>query len=82
MEIRVSAEIDEEAGGKAAFGRWLLTQDKRTDWVGDLAKAAKADRGFPRDGDAEAVRARMREQQADGDAWSAIDDAEDDWLCL
>lgn len=78
----MSDVAERDTDTKPAFGAWLLKQADRSDWVGDLAKAAKADRGFPRNGDAEAVRARMREQQADGDAWAAIDDAEDDWLCL
>lgn len=65
-----------------AFGAWLLRQDKRDGWIGDLARAAKTDRQFPREGDPEAVRKRMREMQADGDAWAAIDEAEDDWLCI
>lgn len=33
-----SAETDD----KAIFGIWLLTQHDRSDWVGDLARAAKA----------------------------------------
>jgi uncharacterized protein YozE (UPF0346 family) len=62
------------------FGRWLLTQRDRGDWVDDLATAARADRSFPKDGDPEAVRKHLRGQQADGDVFAAVDDAETDWL--
>lgn len=62
------------------FGRWLLAQRDRGDWVDDLATAARADRSFPKDGDPEAVRAHLRAQQADGDTFQAVDDAEMDWL--
>lgn len=62
-----------------AFGAWLLTQKDRGDWVDDLAAAARADRTFPKNGDPEAVRAHIRKQQADGDTFQAIEDAESDW---
>ncbi len=62
------------------FGRWLLTQKDRDGWVGDLAKAAKLDPKFPRDGDPEGVRARLREMMAEGDMFEAVDDAESDRL--
>lgn len=62
-----------------SFGRWLLKQCERGDWVDGLADAARADRTFPKDGDPEAVRGHLRKQQADGDAFAAIDDAESDW---
>lgn len=64
------------------FGRWLLVQRDRGDWIDDLANAARADRAFPKDGDPEAVRAHLRQQQADGDTFQAVDDAEMDWLSL
>jgi hypothetical protein len=63
-----------------AFGRWLLKQRDRRDWIDGVAEAARADRQFPRDGDPEAVRKRLREMSADGDAFAAIDDAELHWL--
>ena len=65
-----------------AFGRWLLAQRDRGDWVDGLADAARADRAFPKDGDPEAVRAYLRNAQADGDTFQAVDDAELDWLSL
>ena len=62
------------------FGRWLLKQHDRGDWIDGVAAAARADRQFPKDGDPEAVRARLREMSADGDAFAAIDDAKVDWM--
>jgi uncharacterized protein YozE (UPF0346 family) len=70
---------DDQAKPKIAFGRWLLTQRDRGDWVDGIAEAARADRTFPKDGDPEAVRAHLRRQQTDGDAFAAVDDAESDW---
>ena len=61
------------------FGRWLIAQKDRGDWIDGIAIAARADRYFPKDGDPEAVRKHLRDQQADGDAFAAIDDAETDW---
>ena len=61
------------------FGRWLVGQRDRGDWIDDLANAARSDRGFPKDGDPEAVRAHLRAQQADGDVFQIVDDAELDW---
>jgi hypothetical protein len=51
-----------------AFGRWLLSQRNRGDWVDGIADAAWADRTFLRDGEPEAARAHLHKQQADGDA--------------
>lgn len=62
------------------FGRWLLAQKDRGDWIDGVADAARADRQFPKDGDPEAVRKRLRELSADGDAFAAIDDAELHWI--
>ena len=70
---------DADRGSQPAFGTWLLTQRDRGDWVDGIADAARADRTFPKHGDPEAVRAHLRKQQADGDAFAAIDDAESDW---
>lgn len=49
------------------FGEWLLVQRDREGWVGDLVKAARADPKFPKRGQPEAVRARLREVQCEGD---------------
>lgn len=64
------------------FGTWLLAQVHRDGWISDLVKAAKADRGFPRDGDPEAVRRHLNEKQAESDMLEAVDDAESLWLRL
>lgn len=64
---------------RGPFGRWLLVQVERGGLVGELAKGAMADRGFPRDGDPEAVRKRLSMLQADGDMFEALDEAELDW---
>ncbi|WP_242146994.1 hypothetical protein [Sphingomonas sp. BAUL-RG-20F-R05-02] len=47
-----------------------------------IADAARADRTFPKDGAHEAVRAQLRGQQADGDAFAAVDDAGSDWMAI
>lgn len=70
---------DQEAATPISFGRWLLIQRDRGDWVDGLAEAARADRAFPKDGDPEAVRTHLRQQQADGDTFQAVDDAETSW---
>ena len=71
---------DDQQDAKPAFGKWLLAQRGRGDWVDGIADAARTDRTFPKNGDPEAVRAHLRKQQADGDAFAAIDDAESDWM--
>jgi hypothetical protein len=62
------------------FGTWLLAQTKNDGWIGDLAKAAKADRAFPRNGDADAVRERLSLAGAEVDMVEAVDVAELAWL--
>jgi hypothetical protein len=62
------------------FGAWLLSQKDREGWVGDLAKAARSDPKFPRNGIPEDVRARLRDTMAEGDMFEAVDDAEADWM--
>jgi len=44
--------------------------------IGQLAKAATADRGFPRDGDFEAISRRLNRLQADGDTHAALEQAD------
>jgi uncharacterized protein YozE (UPF0346 family) len=77
---RKEASIEIDTSDRIAFGRWLLTQRERGDWVDTLADAARSDARFPKDGDPEAVRTHLRAQQADGDVFAAMDDAEADWL--
>jgi hypothetical protein len=62
-----------------AFGAWLLKQKDRGGLIGQLATGAAADRAFPKQGNPEDVRARLRVMQADGDMFEALDDAELDW---
>jgi hypothetical protein len=63
------------------FGAWLVKQAGRDGWTGDLGKAAKADRSFPREGNPDDVRDWLKKQRASGDDWEALEDAERDWLC-
>lgn len=72
--------VDRYGEPRPAFGSWLLKQRDRGDWVDGIAEAARADRAFPKQGDPEAVRKRLREMGADGDAFAALDDAELDWV--
>ena len=62
------------------FGAWLLKQKDREDWVGTLAKGAKADPQFPRNGSPEDVRKRLRDTMAEGDMFEAVEDAEAAWM--
>jgi len=64
---------------KPPFARWLLLQADQSGFLGQLALAAKGDRGFPKDGDAEAVRKRLNTLGADPDMHEALDDAELEW---
>lgn len=64
---------------RVPFGEWLLQQTGRRGWIGDLAKAAKADRTFPKRGSPEDLRQRLQKSGADGDAFEALEDAELDW---
>ena len=61
------------------FGRWVTGQRERSDWIEELAFAARGDRTFPKDGDPEAVLAHLRFQQAAGEVFQAVDDAESEW---
>lgn len=62
------------------FGTWLIAQHGRPGWVGDLARAAKGDRAFPRTGNPDAVRAHLNRMEAEGDMFEALDDAETLWF--
>ncbi len=61
------------------FGTWLLAQKDNAGWIGELAKAAKADPAFPRKGRPDDVRAHLNKHQAEGDMFEAVDDAESLW---
>jgi hypothetical protein len=64
---------------RESFGAWLIAQADVKSWISDLAKAAKADRAFPKQGTPDDVRKRLQEMGADGDAFEALDDAEMEW---
>ncbi len=64
---------------KPVFARWLIDQIARSDDVGALAKAAKADAAFPKNGDAMAVSMRLNAVQADSDMHAALEHAECDY---
>lgn len=64
---------------RVPFGRWLLDQAGRADRVGELARHARRDPQFPRDGDFRAISARFNAIGADGDAHAVLEEAELDW---
>lgn len=64
------------------FGAWLRAQRDRGDWIDELATAARADRGFPKQGDPAAVREWLSAQRASGDDWEALEDAQNAWSSL
>jgi hypothetical protein len=61
---------------RASFSQWLFAQTKRSGTIGELSKAARLDRSFPRNGTVEDVRRRFARAGADGDAFMALEDAE------
>jgi len=61
------------------FGRWLLDQQDREDDIGALAKAAKVDPAFPKDGDVAAVSKRLNAAGAEADMHWALEHAELDY---
>jgi hypothetical protein len=69
-----------DADDAEPFGTWLVGQSDKQGWISELAKAAKADSLFPRDGGPDAVRAHLSNRGADGDMFEAVDDAEGEWL--
>lgn len=70
---------NEKPAEAVPFGRWVLEQIDRGGFIGELAKAAKADRGFPKDGGPDAVRKRLGDTGADPEMFDAVEDAELDW---
>lgn len=61
------------------FGQWLLLQADRAGLIGRLAKAALADRSFPRNCTPDGMRERLSKLGADPEMHEALDDAELDW---
>lgn len=72
-------DVAEAEDTRQPFGAWLLDQSQRKGWIADLAKWAKSDRGFPKNGSVEDVRKRLTAVYAEGDAYEALEDAELDW---
>lgn len=62
------------------FGEWLLAQKDREGTLGELVKAAKGDRTFPRQGSPDDVRRHLSKMQVEGHFFDAVDDAETDWM--
>jgi hypothetical protein len=62
------------------FGRWLIVQKGRGDWIDALADCARKDPRFPKNGSPDEVRKHLVAMQAEGDMFEAVDDAEMDWL--
>lgn len=67
---------------KPNFARWLLDQQRRSDDVGELARAAAGDRGYPSDGDIKAVSKRLNELGAAPEMHVALEEAELDWAAF
>ncbi len=61
------------------FGAWLLKQIGRDDWIGTLAKQAKADPRFRAAMAPDDLRKKLQEAGAEGDSFEALDDAEMAW---
>lgn len=72
----MSTQLDRYKEKRLTFGEWLLMQRDRGDWIDELVKAARRDPAFPKKGDIDAVRKRLIDIGADGDAFEALDDAE------
>jgi hypothetical protein len=73
---RPAVDESAESPRPQPFGTWLMDQGKRPGSLGELARAAKTDRSFPKGGSVDDVRKRFAQAGADGDAFEALDDAE------
>ena len=76
--IRDSGMPTNEQGD--AFGAWLLKQTKCENWIGTLAKSAKADLRFRGTISPDDLHKKLQEADAEGDSFKALDDAEVEWL--
>lgn len=64
------------------FGRWLICQQDRGDWIDQLAASARRDPSFPKSGTPDEVRKHLALRGVtDADTIEQLDDAERDWLC-
>jgi len=73
------APIPSPAAAAQSLGRWLLSQARRDDAIGQLAAAAARDSQFPRDGDYKAISGRLNAIGADPEMHEALDQADLDW---
>ncbi|RJF91150.1 hypothetical protein [Sphingomonas cavernae] len=64
---------------KPSFARWLLEQKARDGGIGELARAAATDRGYPSEGDFKAVSKRLNELGATPEMHIALEEAQIDW---
>lgn len=78
----ISEEVTSEPAveDREPFGRWLITQKDRGDWIDPLAAAARKDPRFPKNGSPDDVRKHLGAMGAESDMLEALDDAETDWL--
>jgi hypothetical protein len=78
--FQIRAAVDRSgpayAGQPRPFAAWLMNQTRQPGTLGELAKATRLDRSFPKSGTADDVRAHFSAAGADGDAFEALDDAE------
>ena len=72
--------VDGDAVPATPFGAWLVKQSGRSEMIDALARAAKADPRFPKQGTPDEVRHHIGAKGADPDIFEAIDDAESEWL--
>lgn len=78
--MQTAQVMDRHGEQRLPFGAWLLAQRDRGDWIDGIASVARMDPLFPKNGDVDAVRARLEAKGADGDAFAALEHAELDWL--
>jgi hypothetical protein len=76
---RLGLSFGSEPDEREPFGRWLLAQTDRGDWIDELAAAARGDRRFPRNGNPDDVRKHLNAMGAEGDMFERVDDAEAAW---
>lgn len=72
-------EVRRAAMAANPFGAWLLSQRRRDDYIGELAKAAATDPRFPRRGSGRQVWDRITSQAFDQDTLTALQDALTEW---
>jgi uncharacterized protein YozE (UPF0346 family) len=62
------------------FGRWLVSQRDRGDWIDELTACARRDPAFPKDADPDGVREYLGKKGInEADVFEQVDDAERHW---